>query len=113
VTDDYYVIDARSSDAIGGGVVTTVRLNGEFDLGAAGDLRAALLGAVKAGPTGRVVVDLAEVTFIDSETVRVLLDGYAAAQAQGTGYRLDHPRGMVERVLAVMGLTQLQWVGES
>ena len=111
MTDHYYTIESRAAGAAGGGVVTTVRLAGELDLGACAALRATLLGAAAGGPGGQIVVDLAEVTFIDSETVRALLDGYAAAQDQGIGYRLARPRGLVRRVLEVMGLTELAWIG--
>lgn len=113
MTDEDYAIDSRSAAAPGGGVLTTVRLSGEFDLGACAALRAALVEAVPAGSGGEIVVDLAGMTFIDSETVRTLLDGHATAHRRGIGYRLAHPRGLVLRVLDVMGLTQLTWVGVS
>lgn len=110
MTDEEYTIDCRSAAAAAGGVLATVRLAGEFDLDACDELRSALLGAVPTGQSGRITVDLAEVTFIDSETVRALLDGYAAAQLRGIDYRLVRAGGLVKRVLKVMGLTELAWV---
>jgi anti-sigma B factor antagonist len=82
-------------------------LSGEFDLGARDDLRAALLGAVTDGTGGHVVVDLADADFIDSETIRVLLDGYTTAQREQVSFRLANPQGVVKRVLDVTGLTEV------
>jgi anti-sigma B factor antagonist len=107
VTDTYYAIACPPAVAGADGAITaTVRLSGEFDVGARDRLRAAVLGVVGAG-AGRVVIDLTDVTFIDSETIRVLLDGYTAARRQGSAYRLAGAHGVVQRILDVMGLTEL------
>ena len=105
---NYYAIVCEPATAgADGAVITTVRLSGEFDLGASNDLRDAVLEAVTAGDHTRVAVDLTDVKFIDSETIRVLLEGYTAAQHQGLSYQLINAHGLVLRVLDVMGLTEV------
>ena len=108
MTDAYYTIarapvaaDINQTDTIG------VRLSGEFDLGARDDLRAALLGAIAEANGARILVDLAEVGFLDSETLRVLLDCRSAAQRQGTDFRVTNAHGVVRRVLDVTGLAEI------
>ena len=108
MTDEYYAIACRPAiPGARGAIITTVCLSGEFDLGASAALRAAILRAVVAGTCTRIEIDLAQVGFIDSETVRVLLEGYTAASSQGLSYRLINAHGVVRRVLDVMGLTTL------
>jgi anti-anti-sigma factor len=63
------------------GTLTLVRLRGEFDLFALGELRETL-DAV-ASPPAQILADLAEVTFLDLLTVREL-----AARSQIEGCRL-------------------------
>ncbi len=104
MSDDYYAIDHRAAAPDGTVVVV---LSGEFDLGSCDDLREAVLGAVGRETATRVVLDLTAVTFIDSEAVRALLDGYVAAGDRGVGYRVANAGGLVKRVLDVMGLGEL------
>ena len=68
------------------------------------DLRAAVLGTVYARLGDRVIVDLAEVTFVDSTTIRMLREGFDAATAENVRYRVINSVGVVHRVLEVMGL---------
>lgn len=105
MTDDYYRIACLPATAGADGATTiTVRLSGEFDLAACDDLRVALLGAVNAGGSTHIVVDLTDVDFLDSETVNVLLQGYLQAQTHGIDYKLTGAHGVVRRVLDIMGL---------
>jgi anti-anti-sigma factor len=73
-----------------------VRISGEVDLSVADDLATALRIAGSDG--GDVVVDLSELSFMDSSGVDVL---QAAAHALRGGRRLvvDHPTGIVAKVL--------------
>jgi anti-anti-sigma factor len=73
-----------------------VRISGEVDLSVADDLATALRIAGSDG--GDVVVDLSELSFMDSSGVEVLQD---AARALRGGQRLvvDHPTGIVAKVL--------------
>jgi anti-sigma B factor antagonist len=47
------------------------------------------------------------VTFLDSEALGALIDGHNAARGAGAGFRVVHARGVVHRVLAVSGATEL------
>ena len=57
-------------------------LEGELDLAAAPVLRERFEEAAGAGPRG-VVLDMAEVTFVDSSALRELLRAHAAVRAAG------------------------------
>ena len=81
-----------------------LRLSGELDINTRDDLREALVAAVG---TGDVVIDLDEVTFIDSEALGALIEGYNAARANGTGFRLINAHGLVDRVLSVSGVLDI------
>lgn len=108
MTDKYYAIVCRPATTDGNGVVvTTVSLSGEFDLSVCADLRAAVLDAIAAGSSDRVTIDLADVSFIDSETIRVLLECYTTALDQGTELRLANAHGLVLHILDVAGITEV------
>lgn len=82
-----------------------IRVRGELDLASAPQLSAALEGA--GGPSSLpVVLDLAEVTFIDSSALRALV--LAGRTLAGSGRQLQiGPRSeMVTRVLAMTRLDQ-------
>ncbi len=85
-------------------------LDGEFDITSRAELEEATLAAVAAAENGRVVVDLGDVSFIDSEAVAGIITGYHAAVAAGCDYRLAHARGLVRRILDIAGLLEL--IGE-
>ena len=83
---------------------TVVPPGGELDINARDDLRTAILDALA---TGSVVVDLSDVTFIDSEALGALIDGYNAATSTGAEFRVINARGAVARVLSVSGSQEL------
>ena len=108
MTDQYYAIAYSPVDIGGdGAVVATVRLSGEFDLGACEDLHAAVRRVVAGARARSIVVDLTEVTFIDAATVGVLFSGYVTAQQQRKNFWVAGARGPVQRVLAVLDATRL------
>lgn len=76
--------------------------SGELDLAASASLRAALVDACDAGLL--VVVDLADVSFVDSTALGVLVG--AARRLQADGCRLT-VRGASSRVHAVLAMTGL------
>lgn len=84
---------------------TVVRPGGELDINARDDLRATILDAL--AESGSVVVDLGDVTFIDSEALGALIDGYNAAISAGADFRVVNARGSVARVLNVSGAQEL------
>ncbi|GAA0513613.1 hypothetical protein Ade02nite_89770 [Paractinoplanes deccanensis] len=100
MTDSYAIGQDRTAD----GTATVLSIGGELDINARDDLREAILGAVGRGD---LVVDLGGVTFLDSEALGALIDGYNAATAAGTGFRVVGATGVVARVLAVSGAGEL------
>ncbi|WP_328475805.1 STAS domain-containing protein [Actinoplanes sp. NBC_00393] len=94
---------------VGDDEVTTsrIRLAGDLDIATRDDLRAALLAVIEAGECARLLVDLRQVRFIDSEALSALIEGYLAAEKAGIAFHLVEARGIVERVLTVVGLDHL------
>ncbi len=89
----------RAVETIGDAVV--VRLAGELDLYNAEDVRAALAGAAEAAPN-RVVVDLADVEFVDSTALGALIE--ARSKFGRDGLVLAAPQLETRRALQVSGL---------
>lgn len=104
VADDYYTI---ALEPAGGNATARVLLSGAFDIGTRDDLRQALLDLVADDPGRHVQVDLRQVTFIDSEAINALIEGYLAAERAGVTLRLCGAQGIVDRVLRVVGLDHL------
>jgi anti-sigma B factor antagonist len=84
----------------GGAVI--VRLVGELDLYNAPTLREELTHVCAAGPE-RVVVDLAEVEFVDSTTLGVLIEARSRL-ANKRGFLLAAPGRETARALQISGL---------
>ena len=91
-------------EPVGPGIVKVI-LEGRLDITGAGaiDLQ---FSAISGSHTG-VVVDLASVSFLASIGIRTLLLGAKAVQRRGGRLILLNPVGEVERVLEVMGVTDL------
>ena len=87
-------------DHVGGG--TVVRLAGELDLYNAGDVRQALLAAWEEEPE-RLVVDLAEVSFLDSTVLGVLVEARSRVADRST-FMLAAPGTETRRALDLSGL---------
>jgi len=100
VADSYTIGQERTAD----GAATILRISGELDINARDDLREALLPAIRGGD---VVVDLHGVTFLDSEALGALIEGYNAARRSAAGLRVVNARGLVARVLNVSGAAEL------
>ena len=83
--------------------VATVHLGGEFDLSGSDSVRTVLLEIIRETDMD-LVIDLAEVGYIDSSAVAILIEGYKAGKEKGTGYVLVNAS---ERVLKVLRLTRL------
>jgi len=79
-----------------------VSLAGELDLYNAEEVRSALLGAHPADHEA-LVVDLAQVTFIDSTALGVLIEA-RSKMADRSGFRLAAPGLESRRALEVSGL---------
>ena len=103
--DDYYSI-TRDPGVRPDGTVH-VRLAGTLDIGARPDLHGAL--AAVAGEPGvtAVRVDLSGVTFLDSEALAGLIQGFEEARRAGLDFAVAGAQGLVHRVLAVTGTLAL------
>jgi anti-sigma B factor antagonist len=81
-----------------------VALEGEIDLAAAPAAERQIADAEARGP-GRLVIDLREVTFMDSSGLRVLLTAHRRAEEAGRGFALVKGGEAVERLLDVTGIS--------
>ncbi|MFL5909316.1 MAG: STAS domain-containing protein [Gaiellaceae bacterium] len=94
------------------GGTTTVALSGELDLSSSHSLARDLL-AVEQHEPGRLVVDLAGLTFIDARGMRVLLEAGRRVERRGGRLVLSEPRSDVRRVMELVGLDQVATLGIS
>jgi anti-sigma B factor antagonist len=92
---DFAIAEDRPREGV---VILAVR--GEADLHAAPELRDRLSMALEGGATS-VVLDLTEVTFVDSMTLGVLVGGAKRARANGGELRLVTSAGPIRRILEV------------
>ena len=84
--------------------VTVVRLAGELDLYNAPELREALVGLAAERPA-RLVLDLAEVEFVDSTALGVLIEARSRMENR-KAFLLAAPGFETRRALQISGLDQ-------
>ena len=77
--------------------ITVVALEGELEVSEAPALRD-LLGMLVAGPQSRVLLDLGQVSFIDSSGIGVLVGAHRRAEEAGARIGLAAPNVGVRRV---------------
>lgn len=90
---------ARGEDAV------RVRVGGELDLAAAPALDARLREA-EAGDESAVVIDLTEVSFIDSTGLRVLLAAHARSQLRGDRLLITGAGEQAQRLFELAGVAE-------
>ena len=83
-----------------------LRLEGELDLAVAEELEQRLLHAVKRADK-RLCVDLSNVTYIDSTSVRALLRAAEAARSGGKRVQVTSASVISRRVLELAGVDQV------
>ena len=86
--------------------LSVVRMSGELDL-ASSDQLGALLSELS---DQTVVVDLAELTFIDSSGIAALVAAKDRLQSTGRDLVLTRPQRNVDRVLEMTGLEE--WISQ-
>ena len=91
------------SETLGDYVI--VRLRGEVDLSWSQQVRRAILNAL--GATGKVGVELSEVSYIDSSGIAALVEGLQNARSKGQQFGLV---GVSKSVMAVLQLARLDRV---
>jgi anti-anti-sigma factor len=91
---------------INDGGISTVHLSGRIDITSANDLKQVLADHIGDGHA-RLVVDLQEVSFVDSSGLSALVSGLRVARRAGGDLRLAAPG---EQPKAVLGLTSLDQI---
>ncbi len=82
-----------------------VRVSGELDVATAPLLAAVLAGAEAGGPGA--VVDLSDVTFIDTRSVGVIAAAHERLGSCSVGLTIRAPSPVARRLLELVGLTRL------
>jgi len=82
----------------------TVAVAGEVDLASSPGVESAIGAAVDAAGATGVVVDLSQVTFLDSSGINALLNGRRLAEGHGVGYVVVGAQGQVLTVLELTGV---------
>ena len=89
------------------GPQTTLSLAGELDPGTAPVLQERIAELAGDPAVTSVVVDLSQISFLDSSGVRVLVAGGEALRRRSAELVLRGPTANVRRILEVTGLTEL------
>lgn len=85
------------------GRTTVLRLIGELDLAGVAYVRAHIRRALRHRPD-RLLLDLSDLTFIDSTGLGLMVWAHQAMAERGHQLRLHHPRQRVRRLLRITGL---------
>jgi anti-sigma B factor antagonist len=88
-----------------------IELVGEIDVDVSEVVRERVLQAVREAAGRPVVVDMAEVTFIDSSGLSAILAGLRLARGHGGSIRLVGVGPQIRRIFAVTGLDQQLGIG--
>ena len=83
-----------------------VRVSGELDV-ASSPLLAAVLAGAEAGGPGAVVIDLSDVTFLDTRSVGVIAAAHEQLGFCSVGLTIRAPSPVARRLLELVGLTRL------
>ena len=84
--------------------VFRLAVSGEVDLANSEVLAEAIRTAIKKWSVAEVVVDLDQVTFLDSSGISVLVAGYNLAADYGVAYFVVNPHDLVRRTLDITGV---------
>jgi len=82
---------------------SVIAVRGEMDLHTAPKFQYAIERAAENEGVGAVVVDMGDVTFMDSTALSVLMRSKDALEQQGISLRLAAPSKAVERIFSVTG----------
>ncbi len=92
-----------SSDSDG---IPVLHLHGEFDIFETPTLEEDLAGRVARG-TARVVIDLTQVSFVNSSTLAFFIRAQRTLREKGGEVVLANPRRHLHRTLTTLGLAQV------
>lgn len=93
--------------------VTTVPLAGEIDIRTASDAQAKVTTALSAEKPDVLILDLEQVSFLDSVGIGFLVGLNQQAQDVGVSLRLRNLQTQVHRVLAATGLVGVLQIEEN
>lgn len=91
----------------GSGDTVVVSLAGELDIAVAAEVRQRGLAALEQAGIGTLVLDLTEVTFLDSSAIGALVEIRNAAHPAGVPVTLRNVTSSIRRTIEIMGLTDL------
>ncbi|WP_422735730.1 STAS domain-containing protein [Micromonospora sp. WMMD729] len=89
------------------GAVARIRLGGEMDLATSGLVHDAVIAALASDSVRDVILDLADLTFIDSTGMGTLVACQRAVAVRGGDLRLENLAPVVRRQLFAAGLLGL------
>ena len=89
-----------------GGSVTA-RLNGELDHHSAPEVRDALDGALKRFADADLILDLKNLSFMDSSGLGVVLGRYRLLKARGRGLYVKNVSGQIDKVFNISGIYRI------
>jgi anti-anti-sigma factor len=84
------------------GAMVRLVVTGEIDMSNRDLLGAVIACVIRDRWTAEIVVDLGDLTFLDANGVRTLPEGPRWARRHDTRSRVDHPRGLVSKVLQII-----------
>ena len=93
-------LDITTHDADG---TRTVQVAGEVDVSCAAELRGQLDAAAQEGLD--TLVDLSNVSYVDSTGIGVLVGAATTAREAGRGFAIANPQPPVRRVLDMLGVS--------
>lgn len=86
-------------------------VRGDVDIADADHLRDALADGRERG-SRRLLIDLSELSFIDSACIGALISGYQLARTAGIDVQVVRPSPFAHRLLQAMGMLQLFGLAE-
>ena len=104
-------ISDRTND--GAPIARVVHLHGELDIASVPKLRATLDELLVDGPAQVIVVDLTDLTFMDSSGLGTLVGAHKKARVLKCTLKIVCPDGMVRRVIEMTGLHHVLVTEES
>ncbi|APU16706.1 MULTISPECIES: STAS domain-containing protein [Actinoalloteichus] len=92
---------------------TRLSVAGEVDLSTAPELEQELGTAITATDAEEVTVDVAEVSFMDSAGLRVLVGGLRQAEEHGVRLTVVNPQSQLRKIIEITGLAEVLGLGAS
>ena len=86
---------------------TVLRVEGDVDMGTSGEFRETVMGIIGEPAVTGLVVDLAELAFIDSNGVTVLVKACRIAGERGTSFSITNAQDTIRGVLEMLGVYEM------